>query len=213
MTAVGPRTWSRRHLLDVDGFSRDELETILALAVDMRNVRAGREHPSLLEAETVALAFFEASTRTRVSFGLAARALGADVIDLSAPASSVTKGESLVDTLRTLERTGIETVVLRHASSGAPHLAAARRQVLADMVGTDRQLAMAPVDEHRQPDGARASVVGQGIERGAHRASGVEDIVDEDDGLAVHRGPDLAALDDRRVRQPGEIVAVEGDVE
>ena len=66
-TAVRPRTWSRHHLLDVSCLAREELETILALAVDMRNARAGREHRSLLEAETVALAFFEASTRTRIS--------------------------------------------------------------------------------------------------------------------------------------------------
>lgn len=123
-TAVRPRTWSQRHLLDVDGLSREELETILALAVDMRNARAGREHRSLLEAETVALAFFEASTRTRISFELAAKALGATTVDLGVDRSSVSKGESLVDTLRTLERTGVTTVVIRHSESGAPHLAA-----------------------------------------------------------------------------------------
>jgi aspartate carbamoyltransferase catalytic subunit len=123
-TAVRLRTWSQRHLLDVDGLSREELETILALAVDMRNARAGREHRSLLEAETVALAFFEASTRTRISFELAAKALGATTVDLGVDRSSVSKGESLVDTLRTLERTGVTTVVIRHSESGAPHLAA-----------------------------------------------------------------------------------------
>jgi aspartate carbamoyltransferase catalytic subunit len=123
-TAVRPRTWSRHHLLDVSCLAREELETILALAVDMRNARAGREHRSLLEAETVALAFFEASTRTRISFELAAKALGATTVDLGVARSSVSKGESLVDTLRTLERTGVTTVVIRHSESGAPHLAA-----------------------------------------------------------------------------------------
>jgi aspartate carbamoyltransferase catalytic subunit len=118
------RTWSHRHLLDVEGLSRAELETILSLAVEMRAARAAREHRSLLEAETVALAFFEPSTRTRVSFELAARALGATVVDLGVDRSSVSKGESLVDTLRTLERTGVTTVVVRHAQSGAPQLAA-----------------------------------------------------------------------------------------
>ena len=72
----------------------------------------------------VGLAFYEASTRTRVSFELAAKALGATTVDLSVAGSSVAKGESLVDTLRTLERTGVTTLVLRHASSGAAHLAA-----------------------------------------------------------------------------------------
>jgi len=122
--AVGIGTWSRRHLLDVEGLTRDELERILALAVEMRAARAERRHRSLLEAEVVGLAFYEASTRTRVSFELAAKALGATTVDLSVSGSSVVKGESLVDTLRTLERTGVTTLVLRHGSSGAAHLAA-----------------------------------------------------------------------------------------
>ena len=122
--AVGIGTWSRRHLLDVEGLTRDELERILALAVEMRAARGARRHRSLLEAEVVGLAFYEASTRTRVSFELAAKALGATTVDLSVSGSSVVKGESLVDTLRTLERTGVTTLVLRHGSSGAAHLAA-----------------------------------------------------------------------------------------
>ena len=122
--AVGIGTWSRRHLLDVEGLTRDELERILALGVEMRAARAERRHRSLLEAEVVGLAFYEASTRARVSFELAAKALGATTVDLSVAGSSVVKGESLVDTLRTLERTGVTTLVLRHGSSGAAHLAA-----------------------------------------------------------------------------------------
>jgi aspartate carbamoyltransferase catalytic subunit len=122
--AVGIGAWSRRHLLDVEGLSRAEIERILELALDMRAARAERRHRSLLEAEVVGLAFYEASTRTRVSFELAAKALGATTVELSMAGSSVTKGESLVDTLRTLERTGVTTLVLRHASSGAAHLAA-----------------------------------------------------------------------------------------
>ena len=122
--AVGIGAWSSRHLLDVEGLSRDEIERILDLAVEMRGARAERRHRSLLEAEVVGLAFYEASTRTRVSFELAAKALGATTVDLSVAGSSVAKGESLVDTLRTLERTGVTTLVLRHGSSGAAHLAA-----------------------------------------------------------------------------------------
>lgn len=113
-----------RHLLDVDGMSRLEVERILELAVEMRAARAAREHRSLLEREVVGLAFYEASTRTRVSFELATKALGATVVDLRIAASSVVKGESLVDTMRTLERTGVTTVVLRHAEAGAPYLVA-----------------------------------------------------------------------------------------
>ena len=113
-----------RHLLDVAGMSRPDVERILALAVEMRDARATRSSRDLLEPQTVATAFYEASTRTRVSFELAARALGATTVDLSVAGSSVGKGESLVDTLRTLERTGVTVAVLRHAAAGAPWLAA-----------------------------------------------------------------------------------------
>ncbi len=112
------------HLLDVDTLSRAEIERVLDLAVEMRAARGTPTCRSLLEAETVGLAFYEASTRTRVSFELAAKALGATVVDLHVAGSSVGKGESLIDTLRTLERTGVTTLVLRHEASGAPYLAA-----------------------------------------------------------------------------------------
>lgn len=121
---AGSRAWSAGHLLDVEGMTREQLEHILAVAVEMREGRRRRAHRSMLTEETVGLAFYEASTRTRVSFELAARALGADVVDLQVAASSVRKGESLVDTVRTLERTGVTIMVLRHGSSGAPQLAA-----------------------------------------------------------------------------------------
>ena len=116
--------WTHRHLLDVDLLSRAEIERVLDLAELMRTARETREYRSLLDRETVALAFYEPSTRTRVSFELAAKALGATVVDLAVERSSAGKGESLVDTLRTLRRVGATIVVLRHASSGAPYLAA-----------------------------------------------------------------------------------------
>ncbi len=118
------RAWTHRHLLDVDSLSRPEIERVLDLADVMRQARETRTHRSLLDLETVALAFYEPSTRTRVSFELAAKALGATVVDLAVERSSAGKGESLVDTLRTLRRVGTTIVVLRHASSGAPYLAA-----------------------------------------------------------------------------------------
>lgn len=118
------RAASQRHLLDVAGLTAGELDRLLDLAVEMREARAARRHRSLLEAETVALAFFEPSTRTRISFELAAKALGATAVDLAVEASSVRKGESLVDTVRTLERTGVTILVLRHSAAGAPQLAA-----------------------------------------------------------------------------------------
>jgi aspartate carbamoyltransferase catalytic subunit len=121
------RGWPHRHLFDVDQLSRHELETCLELAVEMRDRRASGqppEPPGPLAGETVGLAFYEGSTRTRASFELAARAMGATTVDLAVAGSSVAKGESLADTLRTLERTGVTTVVLRHAAAGAPYLAA-----------------------------------------------------------------------------------------
>ena len=125
MTLGAPtRAWTHRHLLDVDTLSRDEIVRVLDLAEEMREARETRAHRSLLDLETVALAFYEPSTRTRVSFELAAKALGATVVDLAVERSSAGKGESLVDTLRTLRRVGATIVVLRHASSGAPYLAA-----------------------------------------------------------------------------------------
>src|SRR3989337_1428062 len=121
---TAPQAGTRRHLLDVDGLSRSQIERVCDLAVEMREARAARAYRSMLERETVGLAFYEPSTRTRVSFELAAKALGATVVDLAIAGSSVVKGESLVDTLRTLERTGVGIVVLRHAGEGAPYLAA-----------------------------------------------------------------------------------------
>lgn len=124
---AAPETWTSRHLLDVDQLSRADLEACLELAGELRERRSAGTlggWGSRLRGQAVGLAFYEGSTRTRVSFELAARALGAQVIPLEIAGSSVPKGESLADTLRTLQRTGIGTVVLRHAASGAPYLAA-----------------------------------------------------------------------------------------
>jgi aspartate carbamoyltransferase catalytic subunit len=125
-------TWRHRHLLDVDQLDRAEIERCLTLATEMRSLRERGERLDLLRSHVVGLAFAEASTRTRVSFEVAAASLGAQVVDLPIEASSVTKGESLIDTLRTLERTGVGTIVLRHGASGAPYLAA--RSVAARIV-------------------------------------------------------------------------------
>jgi aspartate carbamoyltransferase catalytic subunit len=125
MTIHAPaHSWTHRHLLDVDALSRADIERVLELAEEMREARETRAHRSLLDLETVALAFYEPSTRTRVSFELAAKALGATVVDLAVERSSAGKGESLVDTLRTLRRVGATIVVLRHGSAGGPYLAA-----------------------------------------------------------------------------------------
>ena len=113
-----------RHLLDVDGFARDDFERIFESARAMRDVRRARRRLDDLRGETVGLLFYEPSTRTRVSFEVAATSLGADVVEIAVGSSSVVKGESFVDTLQTLERLGITLLVLRHQAAGAPYLAA-----------------------------------------------------------------------------------------
>jgi aspartate carbamoyltransferase catalytic subunit len=106
----------------VDTLTRDELRTILDVASSMAETRGGGT-PRPLTGWTVATLFAEASTRTRVSFELAARALGGDPVSLDAERSSLSKGESLIDTVRTLEALGARMLVVRHPRSGAPQLA------------------------------------------------------------------------------------------
>ncbi len=117
--------WFRRHLLDTDELTRAEIDLILETADAMREVRSRPAAKiAALRGVTVATLFYEQSTRTRASFEVAAKALGADVVNLTAAGSSVEKGESLVDTVRTLEAIGVDVIVMRHPSSGAPYLAA-----------------------------------------------------------------------------------------
>jgi len=119
--------WSRRHVLDTDDWSRDEVEAVLETTGAMVEIlqRPIRKAPPL-RGKTVILFFAEASTRTRVSFELAAKALSADVTNITASGSSVEKGETLYDTVRTLQALGGDIVVMRHASSGAPYFVAER---------------------------------------------------------------------------------------
>src|SRR5215213_9612372 len=117
--------WTRRHVLDLDDFTADEIEMVMQTTDAMKDVLR-REVPRApaLRGLTVATLFYEASTRTRASFELAGKVLGADVINLSAGGSSVEKGESLIDTVRTLQAIGVDVLVMRHGRSGAPYLAA-----------------------------------------------------------------------------------------
>ncbi|OLC52501.1 MAG: aspartate carbamoyltransferase [Chloroflexi bacterium 13_1_40CM_4_68_4] len=122
-----PGRWSRHDVLDVDDWSREEFEMVLSTTEAMREVldRPIKRTP-VLRAKTVVLFFAEASTRTRVSFELAAKALSADVVNITTSGSSVEKGESLLDSVRTLDALGGDVIVLRHASSGAPYFVADR---------------------------------------------------------------------------------------
>ena len=120
-------TWQRRHVLATDDWSRAEIEQVLDQTGAMVEVlgRPIRRTPAL-RGRTVILFFAEASTRTRVSFELAAKALSADVTNISASGSSVEKGETLLDTVRTLTALGGDVIVMRHAASGAPYFVAER---------------------------------------------------------------------------------------
>lgn len=115
----------RKHVLDLDDFSSEELETIFSSADAMAEVmsRDIKKVPSL-RGKIIMTLFYEPSTRTRVSFEQAGKVLSADVINLAASASSSTKGESLINTTRTLEAMGADVVVVRHPHSGAPYLMA-----------------------------------------------------------------------------------------
>ncbi len=125
--------WQHRHILDLDDFTPAEIELVLKTTDVMKEVlsRPIKKVPTL-RGKTVATLFYEPSTRTRSSFELAAKNLSADVVSLSTQASSATKGESLVDTLGTLEALGADIVVMRHFHSGAPYIAA--RYMQASMI-------------------------------------------------------------------------------
>lgn len=112
-----------KHLLSMDQLSADDITKILDTAGSLRQVtsRPIKKLPTL-RGRTVCNLFYEASTRTRISFELAAKRLSADVINFSADSkSSVAKGESFKDTAWTLEAMGVDAIIVRHGSSGAPH--------------------------------------------------------------------------------------------
>lgn len=114
-----------KHLLSTRDLSRDDAIQLLDIAEDMAavNDREVKKLPAL-RGKTVVNLFFEDSTRTRISFEAAEKRLSADVINFAAKGSSVSKGESLKDTTQTLAAMGVDAVVIRHGSSGAPHVLA-----------------------------------------------------------------------------------------
>jgi aspartate carbamoyltransferase catalytic subunit len=115
----------KRSLLELEHLSADEITFFLKLA---RRMHSGQPKP-LLRGKRIALLFYEASTRTRVSFEFAAKLLGTHTSIISATASSIEKGESLIDTGKTLQALGADCIVVRHPSSGAPHVLARSLQI------------------------------------------------------------------------------------
>jgi aspartate carbamoyltransferase catalytic subunit len=115
----------RLHLLDLDDFAAGEIRALLDLAGTMRaSLTRPGSMAATLRGHVLVNLFYENSTRTRVSFELAGKRLGADVVNVTASGSSVAKGESLLDTVRTLRALGAGIVVMRHGQSGAPDLVA-----------------------------------------------------------------------------------------
>lgn len=153
-----------KHLLSTRDLARDEAIALLDIAEDMAAV-ADREVKKLptLRGKTVVNLFFEDSTRTRVSFEVAAKRLSADVINFSAKGSSVSKGESLKDTAQTLAAMGADAVVIRHAASGAP-------RVLADSGWIDAGIINAGDGTHEHP--TQALLDAFTIRRRLHGAGG-----------------------------------------
>ena len=116
---------SSRHLLGLEGMSKEEIQLILDTATSFKKVLE-RPIPKVptLRGTTVANLFFEPSTRTRISFELAEKRLSADLVNFSASTSSVLKGETLRDTARNIEAMKVDMVVIRHSSPGAAHFLA-----------------------------------------------------------------------------------------
>ena len=114
----GPAAWTRRHLLGIRELTRGDLDAVLSLA---RKLKKTPPSAPPLKGKRLLTFFVESSTRTKTSFGIAARRLGAEVVDVSPAGSSLTKGESLNDTARTIESMGVDFSVVRHPASGAPH--------------------------------------------------------------------------------------------
>jgi aspartate carbamoyltransferase catalytic subunit len=169
---VAPRpapVWRHHHILDIDDFSREEIELVFNTTQAMKEVlsRPIKRVPAL-RGKTLITLFYEPSTRTRLSFELAAKNLGADAASLSAPASSVTKGESLIDTVSTLEALGADIIVMRHPQSGAPEIAA--KYVRASIINagdgwhahpTQALLDLYTIQEHKSNiKGLRAVIIG-----------------------------------------------------
>ena len=117
--------WHRRHLLDIESLSAEEITTLLDVAQRLKEATKGcRRKLSLLSGKTCANLFFENSTRTRNSFSLAAKRLGADTVEFGSSGSSTAKGETFADTAKTIEAMGVDWVVTRHSTPGTPYLLA-----------------------------------------------------------------------------------------
>jgi aspartate carbamoyltransferase catalytic subunit len=158
-----------RHLLGIADLEADEIQDVLDTAEAMKEIalRPIKKVPTL-RGRTVVNLFFEPSTRTRTSFEVAEKRLSADTLSIAVATSSVTKGESLLDTVRNIEAMAPDMIVMRHASSGAPHLLArmCRSAIINAGDGMHEHPTQALLDaftirEHKQRlEGLKVAIVG-----------------------------------------------------
>jgi aspartate carbamoyltransferase catalytic subunit len=166
---VPETVWQHHHVLDLDDFTREEIELVFQTTKAMKEIlsRPIKQVPAL-RGKTLITLFYEPSTRTRLSFELAAKYLSADILNLNTQISSVAKGESLVDTLGTLQALGADIVVMRHPSSGAPSIATRFTDVSIVNAGdgwhahpTQALLDLYTIHEHKQSlKGLKAVIIG-----------------------------------------------------
>src|SRR5436853_4803421 len=119
-SAAKPVRWTQRHLLGLEELSAEEIDTVLRVAEGFVEDDGHRQKRGDLKGKVVANLFFEPSTRTRTSFGLAAKRLSADTIDFTSSGSSISKGETFIDTAKNIEALGIDVVVVRDSVPGTP---------------------------------------------------------------------------------------------
>ena len=143
--------WTRRHILSLDDFVSAEYDTVLQTASSFREVLSRRtKKVPALQGQVVANLFFESSTRTRSSFELAAKRLSADILNFSPGTSSLTKGETILDTAKTYIAMGADILVIRHRQAGVPHLIAQEM----DRLATGVSILNAGDGQHEHPSQA-----------------------------------------------------------
>lgn len=131
-----PTDWTRRHILSLEDFTPAEYDTVLKAAVSFREVLSRRtKKVPALQGQVVANLFFESSTRTRSSFELAAKRLSADILNFAPGTSSLTKGETILDTAKTYLAMGTDLMVIRHREAGVPAAIAQEMERLGTHVG------------------------------------------------------------------------------
>jgi aspartate carbamoyltransferase catalytic subunit len=135
-TIIPTMTWNRRHILSLADFTLAEYDTVLQTAASFKEVlsRPVKKVPTL-QGRVVANLFFESSTRTRSSFELAAKRLSADTLNFAAATSSMTKGETILDTAKTYLAMGADLMVIRHKHAGVPHTIAKAMDAIDSQVG------------------------------------------------------------------------------